>query len=620
MTSEQFEALVAKLEEAVRSNPARYKLKVVLLAFLGNVYLGFIVLVIVASFAAALASVIVLKAAAIKIIIPLGAFLWLVLKAVWIKFAPPQGIRIEKKQAPELFEMVEHLRKALDAPEFDQVLITDDFNAGVVQAPTMGIFGGYENYLLIGLPLMKGLTVDQFKAVLAHEFGHLAKGHGRLSNWIYTQRLRWTRLMGMLAETESKGSFLFRPFINWFAPYFNAYSFPLARANEYEADAASVRLTSPAAAAAALTNTIVLGSYLAEHYWPHIHQQANEHPQPSFTPYSSMGRRFSAELDEASVKRWLDNAMAMQTTLDDTHPALSERLEAIGEGPRLAPPCAGEAADQLLGDALHPIAETLDRRWKEAILPTWEQHYREVQDNRRRFAELTALHESGVELNVQDAYDRAWLTESVGNDVEAAFEQFRALHLRAPEDAVVCLALGIRLVGRNDETGLPLLEQAMKSNEDLIRKACQVLRDYHWQNGRKEEAHAWHARLEERTAIEQGAAKERGQVLTNDKFDCHDLTEDVVGDLITQLRAVSHLRKAYLVKKLVAHLPHRPCYVLGFTVTRRFWFGVNNRAADVLRQIQQTVQFPGETVIISVQGENYRFGRKFRWIRGARII
>ena len=46
------------------------------------------------------------------------------------------------------------------------------------------MFGWYRNYLLIGLPLAKALTVEQFKAVLAHEFGHLAKGHGAMSNWI----------------------------------------------------------------------------------------------------------------------------------------------------------------------------------------------------------------------------------------------------------------------------------------------------------------------------------------------------------------------------------------------------------------------------------------------------
>ena len=50
--------------------------------------------------------------------------------------------------------------------------------------------------------------------------------------------------MAVLEASESKGSFLFMPFLNWFVPYFSAFSFPLARANEYEADAISVRLTS----------------------------------------------------------------------------------------------------------------------------------------------------------------------------------------------------------------------------------------------------------------------------------------------------------------------------------------------------------------------------------------
>jgi len=40
----------------------------------------------------------------------------------------------------------------------------------------------------------------------------------------------------------------------------------------------------------------------------------------------------------------------------------------------------------------------------------------------------------------------------------------------------------------------------------------------------------------------------------------------------------------------------------------------------VLERIHQAVTWPGETLIISVEGENYRFGRKFRWMRGSRIL
>jgi hypothetical protein len=39
-----------------------------------------------------------------------------------------------------------------------------------------------------------------------------------------------------------------------------------------------------------------------------------------------------------------------------------------------------------------------------------------------------------------------------------------------------------------------------------------------------------------------------------------------------------------------------------------------------MRSIQEQVQFPGETLIVNAEGENYRFGRKFAWMRGSRVL
>jgi hypothetical protein len=333
--------------------------------------------------------------------------------------------------------MIEALRRSLRAPRFHHVLVTDDFNAGVVQAPRLGLFGWPRNYLLIGLPLAKGLTAEQFKAVLAHELGHLANGHGALSNWIYRQRLRWSRLTSTLEQSESRGIVLFRPFLRWYAPYFNAFSFPLARANEYEADAASARLASSRTAAEALTAVNVVGSYLDETYWPRIHGAADDAPQPAFAPYSSMTTGLASDLDPTAVQHWLARALARKTTLDDTHPSLTDRLGALKETPRLALPATGGGADRLLGAALERIQQAFDERWKSNILPSWEQRHQAVQEGRKRLADLDAKHDAGVDLSLQETYDRACLTESYGNGAEAALEQFRALYARAPEDAVV---------------------------------------------------------------------------------------------------------------------------------------------------------------------------------------
>ncbi|PKM46566.1 MAG: hypothetical protein CVV05_02500 [Gammaproteobacteria bacterium HGW-Gammaproteobacteria-1] len=618
MTEEQFAVLVDRLEQSARRRPALYRLRVLLLAMFGNAYMAFILLLLLALFLASLVSVVFLKALALKLIIPVGIFLWVVMKSLWVKLPPPQGIRLKRKDAPELFRLIDTLRKRARAPHFHRVLITDDFNAAVAQRPQLGVFGWYRNYLLIGLPLMKMLSVGQFAAVLAHEFGHLAKGHGRLSSWLYRQRLRWSQLMGLFGEEGYKGSFLFTPFLNWFAPYFNAYSFPLARANEYEADAASVRATSKVVAAEALTAAYVVGNYLNEQFWPQIYRQADEIPQPSFAPYNEMHGHLAGAVPLDTIKQWVERAMQQPTGLSDTHPSLKDRLTAFGEAPRYAPPEPGKSAEHLLGPSLEPITAQFDRDWTAATEAGWRQRYEEVKEGRESLAQLEQKLAAGEEASLQEAYDRAMLTERYGAGADAALPLFEALQQRAPDDAVVSYALGVRWLGRDDERGAALVQFAMEQDADAIVPGAEALRDYHWRSGREEEAQRWHTQMVERAESDRLAAQERSQILLKDKYERHGLGEEELAALQAQLKTVPGLRKVYFVRKRVQHYPERAFYVLGFTVG--FTLRVKRRRAEVQRHILNEIEFPGETMVLSVEGGNYRFGRKFRWMRGSRIL
>lgn len=620
MTDPQFEDLVRRLEHQARQDPRKYRLKVLLLAALGDAYVAAMLLLLVGLLIGLAVSIVVLKAIAIKLILVVGFFLWMVLKALWVKLEPPAGHRVSAAEAPELFAMIEDLRRQLGAPRFHQVLIGEDLNAGVVQLPRFGVAGGYRNTLLVGLPLLKALTPDQFKAVLAHEFCHLARGHGRMSNWIYRQRLRWSRLLDFLDAKESRGSFLFKPFLTWFAPYFGAYSFPLARANEYDADATSARLTAPRTAAEALTAVNVVASYLAERYWPHVHKQADDCPEPGFAPFQEVGGAVSAELDAARADIWLDQAMSRSTDLADTHPALADRLRALGEPPRLALPAEGAAADMLLGAALPAITEDFDRRWRNNILPSWQERHREVQQGRRRLGELEARVAAGEALSIEEAYERARLTEGVADRPEEALAQFRALHYRAPDYAPACFALGARLLSAADAEGCALIEEAMRLDEHATADGCRALRDYHWRRGNKEDAHRWHARLTERLALHDAAAAERRHIVLTDRFEPHGLPDEAIAELRRALKSVPGLRRAYLVKKRVMHFPQWPLYVFGFTANRWYWFSDRRRTQAIANHLQQSIAFPGETLIVNVEGTNRRFGRKFRWMRGTRVV
>jgi hypothetical protein len=153
-----------------------------------------------------------------------------------------------------------------------------------------------------------------------------------------------------------------------------------------------------------------------------------------------------------------------------------------------------------------------------------------------------------------------------------------------------------------------------------IVRCCEALCDYCWRKGRKEEAREWHRRMSERVALEHGAKKERDEVRTSDKFERHGIDPAALAQMQAQLKAIPGLRKAYFVKKRVRHMPERACYVLGFTLGGWLPWDKKDSSQVVLRRIQESVQFPGETTIFSVEGENSAFRRKFRWMRGSRIV
>ena len=126
--------------------------------------------------------------------------------------------------------------------------------------------------------------------------------------------------------------------------------------------------------------------------------------------------------------------------------------------------------------------------------------------------------------------------------------------------------------------------------------------------------------MSEHMALQLAAEKERDGVRNSDKFERHGLDPAALAQTQAQLEAIPGLRKAYFVKKRVRHMPERACYILGFTLGGWLPWRKKDSFQVVLRRIQESVQFPGETMILSVQGGNSAFGRKFRWMHGSRIV
>ncbi len=85
---------------------------------------------------------------------------------------------LDREDEPVLFEFVESLCEAVRAPAPKSILLDTQVNAGA--GLTSSVFNPFRSdlVLVIGVPLVAGMTLRQFGGVLAHEFGHFAQGSG----------------------------------------------------------------------------------------------------------------------------------------------------------------------------------------------------------------------------------------------------------------------------------------------------------------------------------------------------------------------------------------------------------------------------------------------------------
>ena len=136
MDDERWQALVRRLEPQARARPVAYRRKVVLLAILGYAFIASLLLVLF-GFAAvvvylALTGTVILL---LKLLIPIGGVFFVIARSLYVKFEPPGGVRLKRDQVPELFRMIEDVRRSIQGPQIHEVRVNGDTNAGVVQVP-----------------------------------------------------------------------------------------------------------------------------------------------------------------------------------------------------------------------------------------------------------------------------------------------------------------------------------------------------------------------------------------------------------------------------------------------------------------------------------------------------
>lgn len=268
------------------------------------------------------------------------------------------SVRVSRDQAPELWAVAEALAGQAGTTAPTEIRVTSQANAMVTEESfLLGLIPGRNRVLYIGVPLLAGMTADELRAVLCHEFGHYARKHTRLAAVVYRGSASLGATLGQLRQQRADRSRPgFRPDYTWlllvplslYARLFYRLSRAVSRRQELEADAAAAAIVGPAVTADALRAVHAIGVcwevFRAEVVAPM--QRSGRMPDDVF---SAFGALLAEPGFEPKLTRLRESLPELTASRLDTHPSFATRLDLLAAMP--AVPLAGSSrpADSLIG-------------------------------------------------------------------------------------------------------------------------------------------------------------------------------------------------------------------------------------------------------------------------------
>jgi Zn-dependent protease with chaperone function len=562
MTVQEFETLVNKLEKQASANPKLYRFKVIMLTGLGFGYVALFLSLFLFLMAISIAMIADgnFTFGNMKVLLLTGTFSFFIIKALIVKMEMPEGYYLQREEAPRLFEMIDTLRHRMNTPQIDAIVLDSEFNASVAQISAYGMFGKKRNVLVIGIPLLTALSQQQFTAVLAHELAHISNSDTALGARIYRLRMSWGRLLHSLEENEQFGTFIFKKFFQWFYPRFDAYTFAMARQEEYEADRSAAAVTSPQAMGGALAVTSVAAPYFYRDFYSELFEECaktNSVPQP----YSNFSEKYQTLNDQKAIQ-YFDEQLAEESYMTDTHPCLRDRLSALGVEAELPERQQESALDYFFAYPGRVISD-FNNMWVEYNQDSWKEEIENFNDSKQRYEELSNKHVSSLE----ELLEKAYLTAEF-NSLEAAipfYEEIAAKYSQDQRTSGALLTLGEHYLESKEtaEKGIQLINLGASYDWELRLPALDLLCGYYYETEQSDLFEQTREELEKWEEIVEASNEECDFIQPTDHFTTHDKVRKEILAGMNQLAQFREITKAYLVRKQITSIPERKQYVIG---------------------------------------------------------
>jgi Zn-dependent protease with chaperone function len=294
----------------------------------------------------------------IAVIVIVGVFYTLIaiVRSVFtrVRDADP-GRLLPQAESPGLWKVAEEVAAKVGARPIDAIYITPGTEIAVTERGSLlsKLRGTGKRCLVLGLGVLPGLTQSQFKAILAHEYGHFTNRDTAGGNLAYQVKTSLHRMAYSLAASGQ--AHWFNPvwlFINGFYRVFLRITLGASRLQEILADRYAAMAYGKRNFIEGLKHTVrqnVVFDF-----------QANHEVQASHNQRRMLGNLYRLSPIEApalleKVEKQVEEVMSRTTSAYDSHPSVRYRIKLVEQLGILE---SGEYNSDPVSDLIHNL-ETL---------------------------------------------------------------------------------------------------------------------------------------------------------------------------------------------------------------------------------------------------------------------
>ncbi|WP_309385776.1 M48 family metallopeptidase [Cerasicoccus frondis] len=522
-------------------------------------------------------------------------------RSFWHQTEAPEGLELDKKTGKALYDDIRNMRKRTKCPKIHRILFMHDVNACITQQPRLlGIFW-HRNYLMIGLPLLYMLTLEQFQAVLAHEMGHIVNRDGSSGSFFYRLGQIWGRLAGLDKPGRSLRHLLFLPIYRRIAPRLTAWQQVKGRQAEYRADAFAALHADARHVASSLCKLEATMGFLNQEIQERMRMETFYHREP---PSGMMQRIIKLTTQDLWLRRgpyYVMRAMEAKTLPTDTHPCLADRLKSVNAEPHLKFAIESSAGDYYFGAASNQLVQKIDELWCREIMYTWRIQHAILREQEREIQRLRSAVKNEPMPFLR--WKLAVMTYELFGPRDS-LKYFLDFGREFPNCARIQLAIGVMKLRLEQADCLNYLYKAMQG--DPMCYLDGAMHAYEWCLRVNDQTTADTLKTHINTFYDKADDYlfERAVVSKQDSFRAPQMRQNEWEYIFeTCFYADDSIHAIYLLEKETQHYTHYPVYVL-CVVTH-----LQREQSDELMSKLEKVLFASGT-ILAVNHASYKFLEK----------